>query len=80
MTTYCAVNLMELLAIPLGCQRTATKWLVMRRCVLALTNLKESLRRNFVVTCSSPTNFGMSRHALRGALHLDLLVTVVEIR
>jgi hypothetical protein len=25
--------LMKLLAIPLGCQKTATKWLVMLRCV-----------------------------------------------
>ena len=68
----------------------------LRCCVLALTNLRESLRRNFVVTCSSPTNLGMwfrhnlkaslhrntwfSRRALRSALQLDLLVTVFEIR
>jgi len=25
---------MELLAIPLGCQNTAAKWLVMRRCAV----------------------------------------------
>lgn len=50
----------------------------LRRCVLFPTNLKVSLQRNFVVTCSSPTNIGMSRRALRGALHLDLLVTVAK--
>ncbi len=27
-----------------------------------------------VLTCSSPTNPGMSRRKLRGALHIDLLV------
>jgi len=96
MTTCCAANLMERLAIPLGCQKTATKWLVMRCCVLALTNLKVSLRRNFVVARSSPTSRGMwlrhnlkvslhrnarfSRRVLRGALHLDLLATVVGVR
>jgi len=43
------------------------------------TDCAVNLRR-CVLTCSSPTNFGMSRRALRGVLHLDLLVTVVEIR
>jgi hypothetical protein len=33
MPTYCAAHLMELVAIPPGCQKTATKWLVMRRCL-----------------------------------------------
>jgi hypothetical protein len=28
---------MELLAIPLGCQNTAAKWLVMRRCAALKT-------------------------------------------
>jgi hypothetical protein len=43
--TYCAGDLMKLLAIPLGCQKTATKWLVMLRCS---------------ALASSPTRDGMS--------------------
>ena len=46
---------MELLAIPSGCQNTAAKWLVMRRCAVLATattfNLRKaevSLRRNCV--------------------------------
>ena len=36
---------MELLAIPLGCQNTAAKWLVMRRCaVLAILMYLRTLR------------------------------------
>ena len=50
----------------------------LRRCVLVTPNLKVSLHRNFVVTCSSPTNCGMSRCALRGALRIGLLATVVQ--
>lgn len=36
---------MELLAIPLGCQNTAAKWLVMRRCAVLATAAAPNLRR-----------------------------------
>ena len=43
---------MELPAIPPGCQNTAAKWLVMRRCAVLATVATFNLRRNYVCQVS----------------------------
>jgi hypothetical protein len=48
--THISSKLMELLAIPLSRQKTATKWLVMLRCVInfLLTYCSYAAPRNFL--------------------------------
>jgi|GEM_PF-2503524 hypothetical protein len=62
---------MELLAIPLGCQNTAAKWLVMRRCaVLAILMYFKYIPVAALTSDLAGVLCQLSRMAMQGSVRL----------